>query len=203
MIRTVLIEAKERADYVQHALDLVKPKTVLDLGAGHCKFSIQAVEQKYCKKVYAVDARTERVPKLPKGVLFSQGNVLESAWQNIGADLIMCLGLFYHLTIDEQELLLSKLVCSGATTILLDSHYITEEVCLESTSKSGVVYHGKPYAEGTKEDLLTRLKASATSTVSFWHVFPSLLGMLDDHFSEVRVILPESSPGRCFFLLEV
>jgi len=114
MIRTIKIEAKERADYVEYALDLVKPKTVLDLGAGHCKFSIQAIEQKYCKKVYAVDARTERVPKLPKGVLFSNDNVLESDWQDIGWEvdgmyLIICLGLFYHLTIDEQELLLSKL----------------------------------------------------------------------------------------------
>lgn len=201
-MKTLEIPATERRDYVEWALEKFRPGRVLDLAAGHCKFSIQAAEHAKVRNpgyVYAIDARMERVPDdLPHNVSFQQLNVLTCAWPDV--DFIMCLGLFYHLTVDEQEVLLFRLHKAGVP-VLLDSHYATERLTWR-VAESGQRYKGAPYIEGTEADLMSRLKASATSTESWWHAQDSLQRILNYTFPNITRLAPDSSHNRCFFLLE-
>jgi hypothetical protein len=87
-------------------------RTLLDLGAGPCLFARRA--QKAGWKVTAVDGRTDRLPEDLEGVTFVEADVRE--YDPSGFDLILNLGLLYHLTIEAQEELLRK--CSYTKVIL-------------------------------------------------------------------------------------
>ena len=78
-------------------------RTLLDLGAGPCLFARQAVVAGW--RVTAVDARTERVPHGLDGITFIQSDVRE--FETSGFDCIAILGLLYHLTLTQQEELLT------------------------------------------------------------------------------------------------
>ena len=78
-------------------LSLFEPGKVVDLGAGHGGFSIHAADLGW--EVTAVDARTERWKK-DERITWVQQDVREHDLS--GYDLICCLGLFYHLTVEDQ-----------------------------------------------------------------------------------------------------
>ena len=82
-----------------------KYSSVLDLGAGHCRFSQMA--HKWGMKVTAMDARTVRRPKLPTDIAYVEGNFLEVDVPG-DFDVILMLGIFYHLSLNEQHILMGK-----------------------------------------------------------------------------------------------
>ena len=95
------------------------PGRLVDLGAGHGAFSIRAADAGW--DVTAVDARTTRFPDDAR-IRWVHQDVRETSLE--GYDLIVNLGLFYHLTLDDQLTLLDR---AAGTPMILDTHVATEE----------------------------------------------------------------------------
>ena len=95
-------------------LRLFSPGRLVDLGCGHGRFAQEAVERGW--EVTAVDARSERWPDDPR-ISWVQADVRD--FSLVGFELICCLGLLYHLTLDDQRQLLHR--CGGAP-IMIDTH---------------------------------------------------------------------------------
>lgn len=163
---------RRRIALFDQLLALVPAGRCVDLGAGHGKFSARAATAGW--DVVAVDARTERFPELA-GVRFVHEDV--RSFDLSGFDLVICLGLFYHLTLDDQIDLLDR--CTG-TPLLLDTHvasgsYEHSEAISEPAHLDG--YDGVWYLEGPAEDPM----ASWGNERSFWHAPDSLTRLLHDH----------------------
>ncbi len=92
-------------------LEGVPPGRLLDLGTGHGKFAMLA--QQLGWDVTAVDARIERLPKVPS-IRWIQEDVRTFTIERY--DCICILGLLYHLEIGDQLALLKK--CAGTRTIV-------------------------------------------------------------------------------------
>lgn len=98
-------------------------RTLVDLGAGHCKFSIWAAKCGF--EVTAVDGRTCRVPKDLGPIRFVQSDVRDFHPGEYG--VVAILGLLYHLDIPDQESLLRR--CGhGAPVIVETQVHIPEMV---------------------------------------------------------------------------
>lgn len=167
--------------------------TLLDLGAGECKFS--TISANYGMKVTAVDARTVRKPsKLHSSINFIHGNFLDMEF-NSDYDLVFMFGVFYHLTVEEQLHLLSKF---SGFHVVIDTHYVADDnpdLILESG------YLGIPYNEGPDfQKMMENPKASATNLRSFWLFESSLYKMLGGFFGRVEKVVPEHYRNRTFFI---
>jgi predicted RNA methylase len=169
-------------------LSLFPPGNLIDLGAGHGKFSIAAAEMGW--DVTAVDARTERNTPAA-GVTWVEADVREVDLE--GYDVIACLGLFYHLTAQDQIDLLSR--CSG-TPLIIDTHIATgrsTHPLSEEVTQLG--YRGRLYHEG--EGLLS----SWGNPQSFWPTPRSFHKMLKAAgYDVVLGVVPRYLPDRNFFL---
>lgn len=172
---------------LKHVLMQVGPKPyTVDLGCGHCLFLKAAAEQG-CN-VVGVDARMDRVPQ---EVL--ESGFLEERVQDVELDeydLILCLGVFYHMTLADQLELVDKF---KGKPVILDTHYCFNERQTRVDAR-GEAYVGFIYKEGN----------STTSAVgnkeSFWPTEAELVRMVGkNHF--VMKWLPEHYKGRSFFFL--
>jgi predicted RNA methylase len=169
-------------------LALFPPGSLIDLGAGHGKFSIAAARKGW--EVTAVDARTERNAAAP-GVTWIEADVRDVELN--GYDVIACLGLFYHLTMEDQRGLLAK--CRGTPLIIdthiangLSTHPLTDEI--EQQGYTGRLYH-----EGTG------LRSSWGNPQSFWPTPESFHRMLEKAgYDFVLAVEPWYEPDRTFFL---
>jgi SAM-dependent methyltransferase len=179
-----------RVTILKNILQQTEGKTLVDLGAGHCQYSILAHKAGF--NVTAVDARTVRVPAdLPFDIKFIRANALDFDVSSF--DVICILGLLYHLAPDEQIALLKK--CAGKTAII-DTHLAdTGSVKLKG-------YQGKYYREAKDTNqMMKNPKASVTTLNSFWHTYSSFYRMLENTgFNEVTTIKPEHYPFRTFFI---
>ncbi len=174
-------------------LALVPPGRCIDLGAGHGKFSIRASQAGW--DVVAVDARSDRFPAV-RGIEFVESDVRQV--DVTGYDLILCLGLFYHLTLDDQVDLLRR--CVG-TPMLIDTHVATGEHRTAPGALSGVVDVGDSrgvwYREGGNADLLS----GWDNDRSFWHTPESLVRLLaESGFPVTLEASPHIQPDRRFFV---
>lgn len=158
-----------RLDVVRSLLAPMRPGRVLDIATGHGKFALLAHELGW--DVTAMDVRTARMPTRP-GITWTQGDV--RTFDVSGYDLIMILGLLYHLDMDDQIDLLQR--CSG-TPLILDTH-----VALKVTgSRSG--YQGKVFLEVPElaaEDHERCDTASWGNKESWWTTQDELLRLLRD-----------------------
>jgi predicted RNA methylase len=165
------------------------PGRLVDLGAGHGKFSLRAARAGW--EVTAVDARTERFPEDPR-VTWVHEDVRTVSLE--GYDLIVCLGLFYHLTIDDQLSLLDR---AAGTPMILDTHVGVPNSTFplsEVTVQRG--YRGRMYQE---RDLEAHT-ASWENTESFWPVPKAQQRMLTERGYVVLTATPWYLPDRTFFL---
>jgi hypothetical protein len=184
----VTASGRRRIQIFQRLLGLFEPGRLIDLGAGHGKFSIAAANAGW--DVTAVDARTERNATAP-GVTWVEADVRGVELQ--GYDLVGCLGLFYHLTAEDQIDLLAR--CGGIPLIVdthiangLSTHPLTEEV--EQQGYTGRLYH-----EGTG------LRSSWGNPQSFWPTPDSFHRMLGQAgYDLVLAVEPWYLPDRTFFL---
>ena len=102
-----------RIEIFSRLLDLFQPGRLVDLGAGHGEFSVAADAG---WQVTAVDARTER--NLPaSGVTWVEADVRDVDLE--GFDVVACLGLFYHLTAEDQIDFLAR---CRKTPLIIDTH---------------------------------------------------------------------------------
>ncbi|MGH8944249.1 MAG: class I SAM-dependent methyltransferase [Acidimicrobiia bacterium] len=179
---------RRRIEIFARLLGFFPPGKMIDLGAGHGKFSMLAADAGW--EVTAVDARTDRNVPAP-GVTWVESDVREV--DVTGFDLVACLGLFYHLTVPDQIDLLAR--CRGMPMIIdthlangLSTHPLSEEV-------EELGFTGRLYQEGTG------LLSSWRNPQSFWPTPDSFHKMLDQAgYNLVLAVEPWYLPDRTFFL---
>jgi hypothetical protein len=173
-----------------------------DLGAGPCVFARIASEEGLATT--AVDARTDRVPSYEelKPVKFVLSDVREFDLQNF--DMVMILGLLYHLEIPDQLNLLAR--SSGASAVIVDTQvHIPDLVCTPEPERFGNLHVTADGYEGVEFTEAENPMASVGNPRSFWHTEHSLLTLFENTgFREVTVVDPpyQSKHGaRRFYLL--
>jgi hypothetical protein len=171
-------------------LGLFPPGRLLDLAAGHGRFSVTAQEMGW--RVTAVDARQERMPMTP-GIDWIQHDV--RTYDVGGFDVIALLGLLYHLELPDQLDLLRR--CSSTVTIL-DTHHSNRPTHVEQG------YAGHTFREveaGHEEHLAETATAAWRNLTSFWATQPDLVRMLHDcGFETVLALVPPNTRDRTFYL---
>ena len=174
------------------------PGRLVDLGAGHGAFSIRAADAGW--DVTAVDARTTRFPDDAR-IQWVHQDVRETSLQ--GYDLIVNLGLFYHLTLDDQLTLLDRAV---GTPMILDTHVATEEPnrynLSEPVRQRG--YEGRRYSEpkAKLENSPSAARSAWGNSSSFWATPDALRQMFDDRGWDVYTLTPFYLSTRTFFLCQ-
>ncbi len=183
--------SQRRFEAFDAALGLFTTGRLVDLGAGHGLLSMRAADAGW--QVTAVDARTERFPT-DERVTWVHDDI--RAHDVSGYDLILCLGLFYHLTLADQLDLLTR---AAGTPILIDTHVdvgidYPDDRLAGSVEQDG--YRGRLYGEHLESPL-----ASWVNEASFWPDLDSFYRMLADHGYPVTLALePWYQPDRTFFL---
>jgi tetratricopeptide (TPR) repeat protein len=175
---------------------------VVDLGAGHCAYS-QAARNMGCT-VTAVDARTERKPDDAEldAIRFVKADVRQ--FELAGFDVIVFLGLLYHLELPEQLDILRRCAATNAP-VILETQVHVEAMVPESETRAWARtlvrrgdYEGVVFPEGDNP------MASIGNSESFWATEPALLAMLRDAgFTQATLVDPllRSKYGARRFLL--
>lgn len=168
-------------------LGLFPPGRCVDLGTGHGSFARQAASLGW--SVTGVDARTQRFPE-DERVTWLQADIREMDLEEY--DVVLCLGLFYHLTIDDQLDLLRR--ASGRPLIIdthLDhgshAHPLSEPVTIGGFK--GRMYHEPGH-----------LTSSWGNQESFWPDLPSFHCMLEENDYRALTFEPWLFSDRTFFL---
>lgn len=157
------------------------PPVAVDLGCGHCKFT-ELAKSHGCL-VTGIDARMDRVPE---NVPVLQRRVQDADLEKY--NLVLCLGIFYHMELSDQLELVDKLAGKIA---IVDTHYGHHQTQLVVR---GEYYWGEMYKEGN------RPTSSFGNPLSFWPVEPDLVRMLGKRH-DVLKWLPEHHPGRSFYVM--
>lgn len=171
--------------------ELINPATgtrVVDLGAGHCIFSKKLRDKGL--DVTAVDIRTVRKPTDEElhGIRFIEQDIREVELD--GYDIVFNLGLFYHLTLEDQINLLAK-TPKGSMTVVETQIYVSDEVNeLASESLSDLQdvngYQGALFKEGDNP------MASWGNELSMWQTHESMLMSFEKAgYSDVTTVYPQ------------
>jgi SAM-dependent methyltransferase len=175
------------------------PGRLVDLGAGHGIFARVAADLGW--EVTAVDARDERFPDDPR-VQWVRSDIRAFLDQELDVDVVACLGLWYHLTLDDQRTLAR---CCAPRPLILDTH-------VGMPSRDDHPGHRKQLSDVRDQDgfagrlyhergLRTRLTAAWGNEYSFWPTLASLERQLTDAgYDVVEQISPAVAPDRRFFL---
>ncbi|SDR72202.1 Methyltransferase domain-containing protein [Friedmanniella luteola] len=169
-------------------LGLLPRGRLVDLGTGHGAFALRAAQQGW--QVTGVDARADRIPDDPT-VTWQITDIREVDLAPY--DVIACLGLFYHLELEDQLALLRR--CAG-TPLILDTHVDNGggKHPLSERQTFGP-YTGSYYREPG------RLTSSWINERSFWPTPETLHQMLADHgYPVVLEAHPYVVPDRTFYL---
>ncbi|TWG99877.1 hypothetical protein L598_001200000090 [Mesorhizobium sp. J18] len=165
---------------------LGKKGTLIDLGAGHCAFSRMAHAMGW--KATALDVRKERVPDLPGEIGFIHGDINSMVWNPADYDVILCLGVYYHLDQNMQHRLLER--CKGKP-IIIDTHIANPPgmptrygrmlgETYEKNGEWGADYKEAPHLDD-KARKETGLLASYDNPTSWWQTKDSLLQTLHQY----------------------
>jgi hypothetical protein len=181
---------ERREDVLRELLALFPPGRLLDLACGSGLYSIAAHEMGW--EVTAVDARTSRLPMTP-GITWLQQDVRTT--DVTGFDVVLVMGLLYHLELDDQLELLRR--CSKTVTIL-DTHHSNAPTHLEG-GYAGHTFHELP--AGREAELAATPTAAWGNQTSFWATQPDLVRMLEDcGFRTVLALVPPNLSNRTFYL---
>ena len=173
-----------RQELFQRSLDMLPTGRLIDLGAGHCVFAIQAHKSGWDST--GLDVRTERLLKLPAGVKFIEGDVSGDAWNPADYDVVSCLGLYYHLDQAMQHTLLARI---AGKPLILDTHVATTDgsgwftqkkqitSLVNSGTEQGAWFDEAPNVS-PEERKQSALRASFHNDRSWWPTMPSLLSTL-------------------------
>lgn len=181
-----------RTNWFRQLLGTFPTGSMIDLGSGHGMFAVQAADLGWT--VTALDARGDRYPNPPDPRIdWRVGDVRDADLS--GYDVIACLGLFYHLTAEDQVDLLRR---AQGTPIILDTHVANGKPSPFELSDVVVRrgYRGRMF----RELGATHSTASWGNAKSFWATRSELLRMLADHGYDVLVAAPWYLPTRTFFL---
>lgn len=164
---------------------------VVDLATGHGKFAMRAADAGW--DVTGVDVRTTRFPEDDR-VTWIEQDIRE--FDLTGYDLILNLGLFYHLTIEDQVDLLRR---AAGTPMILDTHVVTDQLTFKLSPPVTIGgYEGRMYSEKGWAD---RATASWGNDESFWPTAAEFYRMLAEHgYPCVFAGTPWVTTDRTFFL---
>lgn len=185
----------------EQALGFFPTGSIIDLGAGHCAFSLLAHSHGW--RTTALDARTERRPELPADLRFIHSDVEASTWDPADYDVIACLGLYYHLSQPMQHSLLARI---AGRPLILDTHFATTDGSgwfTRAGSLTGMTRVGNEdgmyYPEVPHLDEESRkagsLLASFGNDTSFWPTLASLQATLRQHGYSLRWVVDHPYPG--------
>jgi SAM-dependent methyltransferase len=178
-------------------LERFPPARLVDLGTGHGMFARLAADRGW--EVTAVDARAERFPNDSR-VRWVNQDIREISLDDF--DMVACLGLWYHLTLTDQEGLVER---AAGTPLIIDTHVAHDRLAdhrsnrraLSKVKKVGD-YSGRYYGERHLQD---RFTASFGNDLSFWPTEESLRAMLiAGPYDLVESIDPHVTHDRRFFL---
>jgi hypothetical protein len=162
-------------------LALFQPGSLVDLGCGHGRFAQEAAIQGW--KVTAVDARSDRWPD-DMAITWVQADARTHDLS--GYDLIVCLGLFYHLTVDDQLALLTR---STGRPIIIDTHFDTGDNDVPLSERVIVNgYEGRWYEEPDS------FLSAWGNRRSFWPTSESFGRMLTEHWIHRAHCTPAGPP---------
>jgi SAM-dependent methyltransferase len=166
-----------------------QPGRLVDLGAGHGKFSMHAADKGW--SVTAIDARAERFPDDAR-VTWMTKDIRTADLSTF--DMIVCLGLFYHLTLDDQIGLLRR--CSGRP-LIIDTHVDSGQPTQPLSERQFFgEYEGRLFYE--EQQYAT---ASWENEHSFWPTTECFYKMLNDAgYSVVLASEPWYQSDRTFWL---
>lgn len=184
---------ERRLELFDALLGLFPPGRLIDLGAGHGSFSVRAADRGW--KATAVDARTKRFQSDPR-IDWVHQDVRDADLS--GYDLILCLGLMYHLTLDDQLDFLNR---ATGTPLIIDTHVAngtnTKNAHRLSDPMTIRGYEGRLFREGDAKSPT----ASWGNEESFWptpEVFYRMLAA--SGYRSVLAATPWYQPDRTFFL---
>ena len=179
------------ATFVHIVKHVVAPqsRTLVDLGAGHCKFSVWATKLGF--EVTAVDGRTVRLPEDLGAIRFVEADV--RSYDPRGHGVVAILGLLYHLELADQESLLRR-CCYGAPVIVETQVHVPEMVATDRKDWHELVerdgYCGVDFPEGDNP------MASIGNKTSFWHTEASMLRLFERAgYGEVILVDPVFMSG--------
>jgi len=177
-----------RFEIFDRVLSRFTPGRLVDLGTGHGLFAIQAADRGWT--VTGVDARATRFPQDSR-VDWIEQDIRDHDLS--GYDLILCLGLFYHLDVHDQLELLAN---GKGRPLILDTHVANgRHQHRLSREKRVQGYRGRWYTEPG------RVTSSWSNPRSFWPTPDSLLRMLQEHGYQVTLAVePWYLPDRTFFV---
>lgn len=182
-------DPQRRREIFRQLLGLFPTGSIVDLGTGHGGFAVTAADLGWT--VTGVDARTVRWPDDDR-VTWVQQDVREHDLTPY--DVVLCLGLFYHLTLDDQLSLLRR---ANSKPLIIDTHVANDTVerrLSEQVTMPGG-YVGRMYTEGRMPT------ASVKNRESFRPTLESFYRMLTDTgFSTILTAEPWVIPDRTFFL---
>jgi hypothetical protein len=170
-----------------------------DIGAGHGTFSRIAADMGW--RVTAVDVRSQRFPDDDRITWVTQDVRRFDRYDDV--DLVVCLGLWYHLTLTDQRQLAKRV---APRPMILDTHVATPTIPTYSTKQqpriSDIVRRGGFQGRFFSEKGLQRnATASWGNELSFWPSIPSLERQMWDAGYEIfEQISPPYLPDRGFFV---
>lgn len=179
----------DRIALFEQLLRLFPPARMVDLGTGQGLFARRAADLGW--DATGVDARSERWPDDDR-VSWVREDVRTHDLSDY--DLIACLGLFYHLTCEDQLSLLSR---SAGRPIILDTHLDHGEHQHKVTAPvvQGDGYEGVLYTEPGATT------SSWENRRSFWPTLPSFQRMLTESgYGTVLTVDPWRTSDRTFFV---
>jgi SAM-dependent methyltransferase len=180
---------RDRITALRLLLRLFPVGAVVDLGTGHGKFARIAANAGW--DVTAVDARAERWPADPR-VHWVRADVRDVDLEPY--DLVLCLGIFYHLTVDDQLALLRR---AHPRPIIIDTHLDHGEH--EHDLSERVTLHGGFDGRYYREP--GAMTSSWKNERSFWPTLASFHRMLGDSgYSNTLTLEPWFTPDRTFFV---
>lgn len=180
---------RRRDEAFGQVMGLLAPGSVVDLGAGHGRYSRLAADLGW--QVTAVDVRSDRWPDDDR-VRWVKSDVRDVELS--GYDVVLCLGLFYHLTVDDQIDLVAR---AAGRPLVIDTHLDhgthQHELSERVTTPDG--YEGRFYREPRA------LTSAWRNTESFWPTLDSFHRMLwGGGYTSVLTLEPWILGDRTFFL---
>lgn len=162
---------------------------ILDLACGEGVYAIECALKG--AKVLAVDARDERMSLGREAsdrigltnLRFEQQDIRRLSKDVQGQfDVILMLGILYHIDEPDVFSLLANMFEMCSDTLIIDTHISLVEHC--EVTYAGKTYVGRKFREHGDEDSTqdrkVRLKASIDNTMSFWFTKQSLIQLLCD-----------------------
>jgi SAM-dependent methyltransferase len=190
---TVEIKTFDNITRCQKIIEKIpRPATLLDLGCGHGKYSIMARNLGF--DVTAMDARPDRIPFHEEKIKWIVKDVSDFDFSYY--DVVLFLGLLYHLPFAVQMDILMKLQCR---LLVIDTHYCLPE--WENLCFIGGFYGCNYHEADTIGELKARSRAAFSNTDSFLPSPETLEKMVfGAGFSSFAKVLPIAKKNRTFFI---